>query len=148
MKLKLTKEQIEQAIRDGEITIEVPKEKWEPQLSHAYYVTGHNGIAKDYPVPTKNLLNTGSYRKTKKQAEQLAELRRKQSRLHAFVCEMEGDDAGWKDGEDNYYIFLDKSSNKWLLSSSRTYCQPDTVYMRKETAKKAIEMINKGTLEL
>ena len=124
---------------------------WEPE-GGAWYVLG-TGETDEYlnliPTRAKRFISNGCAFKTKESAEKAAAYYRKLHRLYKLAEELnEGWEPNWNNVHQNKYrINYNSLKQQWLCTPHQVKDSLSPVFKDKETAQRAIELIEAGALE-
>lgn len=149
--IQLTDEQYSALMQGEPITIEPPKpEKWQPKYGE-WYVSISGRVLKGRPFGTFPSFFGMEYQ-TEEQAVKARDAMRKHNRLLAWLSE---NDDGWvadwnDDRQGKYYIYSVSTSRgkKYGFASDWDYKDLTRIYMSENNARKLVELLNDGTVEL
>jgi len=156
MTIELTKEQLEQYERDGELTIKAPKEKKEfPQIRDKYWCIGSDGHIFDYMFSSDHIdigaVNYGNIYQTADEAIKARDIQLAKTRVKRAIAKAND---GWEpDWDDimvtNYMLTYDSDMCKFAIEPYRYMkSQPNWIYMKSEEIAEQILEEYKKDLEL
>ena len=146
--IQLTNEQYE-ALQNGEsITIAPPKpEQWQQQGGDWFV---HPSGCVTGAISSSSYQNFGVERLTKELAEKACDAMRIHNRLLAYVHEFapKYNPDAIDQRERKYFVFFDKSTNKWYCNHTYASLLGGAVCMPHDVAKELVRKLNSGEVVL
>ena len=146
MKYELTQKQLDGLRLLGISPVESESKKWEPKEGDYMPSNLLDGIQSTGAFTNSASVPSGLERDTKEQAESLRKLLRRTARLHALVCELNGE-VEFVNNVETYYVYHNNNET-WRSSYATFHYSPGRVHMTKECAQTICEMLNSGKVSL